>query len=175
MLKCAWGTFGTANPGKLGGRAASHKRYPLNLPPSMRSELICRHCAVTGSGISSPATAPAGTTTSVESPYHTRPAPKHPTVPTSRPPDGRLQAGAVSLGARLEIQRISRYIEFQGTTRQRRNGEIEAQNMLTAAIERASSAGPLDPTKTIPSSQNRDSLIGGSVQLAFIRYAAHGR
>ena len=122
MLKCAWGTFGTANPGKLGGRAASHKRYPLNLPPSMRSELICRHCAVTGSGISSPATAPAGTTTSVESPYHTRPAPKHPTVPTSRPPDGRLQAGAVSLGARLEIQRISRYIEFQGTTRQRGNG-----------------------------------------------------
>jgi hypothetical protein len=55
----------------------------------------------------------------------------------------------VSLGAKLEIQRISRYIEFQGTTRQRKNGEIKAQNLLTRAIERADPAEPLDPTKTI--------------------------
>ena len=56
----------------------------------------------------------------------------------------------MSLGARLEIQRNSRYIERQGTTRQRKNGEIEAQNLLTGAIERANPAEPLDPTKTIP-------------------------
>ncbi|QOC24090.1 hypothetical protein IC757_08310 [Wenzhouxiangella sp. AB-CW3] len=98
-----------------------------------------------------------------------------PTTPTSRSPDGRLQVSTVLLGPRLEFQRISRYIEHQGTTRQRKNGEIEAQNLLTGAIERANSAEPLDPTKTTPSSQNRDSLMGGSVQLAFIRYAAHGR
>jgi len=77
-----------------------------------------------------------------------------------------LRMQTVTAGTRLEIQRISRYIEHQGRTRRQKIGEIDVQNLLTGAIEWTSFAKPLDPTNTIPNCEERASLVGSSVQLA---------